>query len=117
MNTKHLFWILFLLNLFNYIDRQVLYSVFPLLQTDLHLSDWQLGTLASVFMLVYMCYAPVVGYFADRSRGEYGPDEGLRRCLEVLGRREVQGTFFVPGRLGWKRQGPVPCRMTAVSVR
>ena len=36
-------------------------------------------------------------YFADRSRGEYGPDEGLRRCLEVLGRREVQGTFFVPG--------------------
>ncbi len=67
MKTKHLFWILFLLNLFNYIDRQVLYSVFPLLQTDLHLNDWQLGTLASVFMLVYMCYAPFVGYFADRS--------------------------------------------------
>ena len=67
MNTKHLFWILFLLNLFNYIDRQVLYSVFPLLQTDLHLSDWQLGTLASVFMLGYMCYAHVVGYFADGS--------------------------------------------------
>ncbi len=64
---KKLFWILFLLNLFNYIDRQVLYSVFPLLQTDLKLNDWQLGTLASVFMLVYMCYAPFVGYFADRS--------------------------------------------------
>lgn len=67
MNLKKLFWILFLLNLFNYIDRQVLYSVFPLLQTDLGLNDWQLGTLASVFMLVYMCYAPLVGYFADRS--------------------------------------------------
>ncbi len=67
MNVKKLFWILFLLNLFNYIDRQVLYSVFPLLQTDLRLNDWQLGTLASVFMLVYMCYAPLVGYFADRS--------------------------------------------------
>ena len=67
MNVKKLFWILFLLNLFNYIDRQVLYAVFPLLQTDLHLNDWQLGTLASVFMLVYMCYAPLVGYFADRS--------------------------------------------------
>ena len=67
MNIKHLFWILFLLNLFNYIDRQVLYAVFPLLQADLHLTDLQLGTLASVFMLVYMCYAPLVGYFADRT--------------------------------------------------
>ena len=67
-NVKRLFWILFLLNLFNYIDRQVLYSVFPLIQRDLGLSDLQLGTLASVFMLVYMCYAPLVGYFADRTQ-------------------------------------------------
>lgn len=67
MTAKRLFWILFLLNLFNYIDRQVLYAVFPLIKTDLHLLDWQLGALASVFMLVYMCYAPLVGYFADRT--------------------------------------------------
>ncbi len=67
MNIKKLFWILFLLNLFNYIDRQVLYSVFPLLQADLNITDLQLGALASVFMLVYMCYAPLVGYFADRT--------------------------------------------------
>lgn len=66
MKIKQLFIILFCLNLLNYIDRQVLYSVFPLLQTDLHLTDLQLGTLASVFMLVYMCYAPVMGYLADR---------------------------------------------------
>lgn len=66
MNIRRLFWVLFLLNLFNYIDRQVLYAVFPLLQTDLHLSDGQLGALASAFMLVYMCYAPVMGYLADR---------------------------------------------------
>lgn len=66
MKIKQLFWILFLLNLLNYIDRQVLFSVFPLLQTDLLLSDFQLGTLASAFMLVYMCYAPVMGYLADR---------------------------------------------------
>ena len=68
MNVKKLFWILFLLNLFNYIDRQVLFSVFPLLQTDLAISDTQLGTLASVFMIVYMLYAPLVGYFADRTQ-------------------------------------------------
>ena len=45
-----------------------MYAVFPLLQTDLHLSDGQLGALAAVFMLVYMAYAPVMGYLADRYR-------------------------------------------------
>lgn len=66
MGMRRIFWILFLLNLFNYMDRQVLYAVFPLLQFDLQLADWQLGTLASVFMVVYMCYAPVMGVLADR---------------------------------------------------
>lgn len=67
MNVKKLFWILFSLNLLNYIDRQVLYSVFPLLKQDLYLTDLQLGTLASAFIIIYMCYAPFVGYLADRS--------------------------------------------------
>lgn len=67
MKSKSVFWILFLLNLFNYIDRQVLYAVFPLLKTDLQLTDLQLGAAASVFMAVYMCYAPFVGYLADRT--------------------------------------------------
>lgn len=71
MNARKLFTILFLLNLFNYLDRQILFSVFPLIQNDLHLSDFQLGTLASVFMLVYMCYAPIVGFFADRQPRQY----------------------------------------------
>ncbi len=71
MNTRRLFTILFLLNLFNYIDRQVLFSVFPLLQADLQITDFQLGLLGSVFMVVYMCYAPVVGFFADRHPRQY----------------------------------------------
>lgn len=66
MSVRYVFSVLFLLNLFNYIDRQVLYAVFPLIQTDLHLTDGQLGLLASVFMLVYMCYAPLMGVLADR---------------------------------------------------
>jgi len=56
------------LSLFNYIDRQVLYAVFPLIKADLRLSDAQLGFLASSFMIVYMCFAPFVGYFGDRVR-------------------------------------------------
>lgn len=71
MNARKLFIILFLLNLFNYIDRQILFSVFPLIQTDLHVSDFQLGLLGSVFMVVYMCYAPIVGFFADRHPRQY----------------------------------------------
>ena len=71
MNPRKLFLVLFGLNLFNYIDRQVLFAVFPSLQADLHITDFQLGLLASAFMLVYMCYAPVVGFFADRHPRQY----------------------------------------------
>jgi len=53
-------------NLLNYIDRQILYAVFPPIQAELGLSDTQLGLLASAFMWVYLCTAPVFGLLADR---------------------------------------------------
>ncbi|MCM2267296.1 MAG: MFS transporter [Elusimicrobiales bacterium] len=65
---RKVLFLVFGLSLFNYIDRQVLYAVFPLLKADLRLSDAQLGFLASSFMIVYMCVAPFVGYFGDRVR-------------------------------------------------
>lgn len=37
--------------------------------------------------------------FSDTSRGQYGPDEGLKRCLDMLERQQLQTTFFVPGRM------------------
>ncbi|MBI4249888.1 MAG: MFS transporter [Elusimicrobia bacterium] len=61
--------VLFVVNLLNYIDRQVLYAVFPLIKPDLNLSDTQLGALASSFMLVYMCVAPFIGHAADAGAG------------------------------------------------
>ena len=67
MNPKIILIILFLINLFNYIDRQVLFSVFPLLSNDLNLTDTQLGILGSVFMIIYTITAPIIAYFADRS--------------------------------------------------
>jgi len=54
------------INLLNYIDRQVLYAVFPPIQVELGLSDTQLGLLASAFMWVYLSTAPVFGLLADR---------------------------------------------------
>jgi predicted MFS family arabinose efflux permease len=53
-------------NLLNYIDRQILYAVFPPIQAELGLSDTQLGLLASAFMWVYLCTAPLFGLLADR---------------------------------------------------
>jgi len=58
--------LLFCINLVNYVDRQVLYALLPLIKVDMSLSDAKLGMLASAFMLVYMCAAPPVGYLADR---------------------------------------------------
>ncbi|MDR0952698.1 MAG: MFS transporter [Elusimicrobiota bacterium] len=67
MSLRAIFIILFSINLLNYIDRQILFAVFPLIQLDLNLTDTQLGLLASVFMLVYMLIAPFIGYAADRT--------------------------------------------------
>jgi MFS family permease len=53
-------------NLLNYIDRQVLYAVFPLIKADLNLSDTALGFLGSAFMLCYMVSAPLLGWLGDR---------------------------------------------------
>lgn len=52
--------------LFNYADRQAIFSVFPPLARELHLSDLQLGVIASSFMWVYAVSGPVAGWISDR---------------------------------------------------
>jgi MFS family permease len=59
-----LWWIAF----FNYADRQAIFSVFPLLQRELHLSALQLGLLGSSFAWVYGLAAPFAGNIVDRIR-------------------------------------------------
>lgn len=56
-------WFVWLLN---YLDRQAFYSVFPLLQSNLRLSDFQLGLLSTSFLWVYAIASPLAGYLADR---------------------------------------------------
>lgn len=58
--------LLLAVNLLNYIDRQVLFAVFPLIKIDLHLSDTELGFLGSAFMLSYLLFAPLFGWLGDR---------------------------------------------------
>jgi MFS transporter, Spinster family, sphingosine-1-phosphate transporter len=54
------------LNLLNYIDRSVLNAVQPLVQSEFHVSDAQIGRLTTVFLIFYTISAPVMGPLADR---------------------------------------------------
>jgi predicted MFS family arabinose efflux permease len=52
--------------LFNYIDRQLISGVLPLVQQDLRLSDAALGGLASAFMVLYLTGSIPLGVLGDR---------------------------------------------------
>ena len=54
------------LNLLNYVDRNVLFAVQPLIQSEFHLSYAQIGYLTSAFFGFYIVAAPFVGPLADR---------------------------------------------------
>jgi MFS family permease len=57
---------LWLICLFNYADRQAIFSVFPRLKEELDLSDFQLGVVGGAFMWVYATALPFAGFVADR---------------------------------------------------
>lgn len=54
------------LNLLNYIDRSVLNAVQPLIQSEFHVNDAQIGRLTTVFLIFYTVAAPLMGPLADR---------------------------------------------------
>ncbi|HXO20402.1 MAG TPA: MFS transporter [Thermoanaerobaculia bacterium] len=59
--------VLTLINLFNYLDRYVVSAlVESLKRSELHLSDTQLGSLMTGFILVYMLASPIFGTLGDR---------------------------------------------------
>jgi len=59
---------LWLVCFFNYADRQAIFSVFPLLKSEMGLSDVQLGIVGSSFMWVYAGFGPLAGLVGDRLR-------------------------------------------------
>ena len=64
--ARYALGVLFTINLFNYIDRQVISGVLPLVQQDLRLSDTALGWLASAFMILYLAGSIPLGVLGDR---------------------------------------------------
>jgi MFS family permease len=64
------------INFLNYMDRWVAAAASPLIQSEFHLSDAQIGLLGSAFLLVYAAAALPFGYWADR---------GVRRTVVGVG--------------------------------
>ena len=50
----------------NYCDRQAVFAMFPVLKTDLGMTDQQLGLTGSVFLWVYGIGCPIAGQIADK---------------------------------------------------
>src|SRR5215204_5474806 len=50
----------------NYCDRMAIAAVFPLLRTELGVSDVWLGAIGSTFLWSYAVGSPIVGWVADR---------------------------------------------------
>ena len=68
--SKYSYYALSLLlavNLLNYVDRQIIYAVFPLIKDAFTLTDTSLGFLGSAFMVCYMLSAPALGWLGDRT--------------------------------------------------
>ncbi len=65
--ARFAFSVLLTINILNYADRSVLSAVLPKIQTDLHLSNTELGLLGSSFLLIYAIATLPLGVWADRS--------------------------------------------------
>jgi len=68
VSPLRLLTVLTAVNLLNFVDRQILFAVFPAIQHDLSLTDAELGLAASAFIVVYMIVTPIAGLLGDRLR-------------------------------------------------
>jgi MFS transporter, Spinster family, sphingosine-1-phosphate transporter len=64
-------WLLLAINLFNYIDRQILAALEPDIRATFFTPDdvnamWKTGLLGDAFFVTYMISAPILGLLADR---------------------------------------------------
>ena len=57
-----LLWFAFMVN---YVDRQIVFSIFPVLKKELHFSETQLGLIGLVFLWTYSACMPIMGRLAD----------------------------------------------------
>jgi MFS family permease len=85
---------LWCISLFNYADRQAVFSVFPLLEKEMHLTPVQLGLLGSSFAWVYGLSGPLAGYVVDRIRRRTAILAGLQIWSVICSATALSRTFL-----------------------
>lgn len=65
-DQRVMIWVLTLINLLNYLDRQVIFPLFSNLKADFGLTDFHLGILGTAFLLVQSLATFPMGVLADR---------------------------------------------------
>jgi len=60
--------LLLLINLMNYVDRQILAAVEKPISKEFGVSASQMGLLVTAFLFAYIIFSPVFGFMADRTR-------------------------------------------------
>jgi len=66
MSPRRLLLLFLLMNVLNYVDRQVLAGIAPLLKDHFELTDTHIGLLGSAFMITYSLTAVPFGAWSDR---------------------------------------------------
>ncbi|HEY1389513.1 MAG TPA: MFS transporter [Ktedonobacterales bacterium] len=64
--AAYIFWLMFVINFLNYLDRYVFTGLSETIKEDLHLDNFQVGLLGSAFLIVYTVVALPLGFLADR---------------------------------------------------
>jgi MFS family permease len=110
-----LWWMAF----FNYADRQAVFSVFPLLSREFHLSNLQLGLLGSSFAWVYGLSAPLIGNIVDRVRRKSAILSGLYFwsfvCMATALSRNFKQLLFFRAAEGLGETAYFPASMSLIS--
>jgi len=105
--------------IFNYADRQAVFSVFPLLSKEFHLTNLQHGLLGSSFAWVYGVSAPFEGNIVDRVRRKSAILWGLQSwstvCIATVLSRTFGQLLFFRAAEGLGETSYFPASMSLIS--
>jgi len=110
---------LWLISFFNYADRQAIFSVFPLLEREMHLTPVQLGLLGSSFAWVYGLSAPLAGMIIDRVKRKTAILGGLQAwsliCIATVTSTNFRHLLFWRAAEGLGETFYYPASMSLIS--
>jgi MFS family permease len=122
MNSNYRWFVvamLWCISFFNYADRQAIFSVFPLLQKELGLTDPQLGLLGSAFAWVYGLSGFFAGFVVDRISRKKAILGGLYAwsviCMSTAFTRTFNSLFILRAAEGLGETAYYPASMSMVS--